>query len=309
MTAPIDDYIASATYSPDDNKLRLYPFSRLDTETFKRVKDAGYAWAPKQECFYGVWTPGREDLAAELGGEIEDDVPASNSLDEHHELLIGHVGLHRVTDPAAGQAIGSDISSARILPVNPVVGERTEMPSADPNLGGSTSAVMAVLGSQRYELITGKSELQSATPSALSVNSEDLRSSRVAERSLACSVTLPSPDVPSADSKLSAQQMIAPLDDGGTAALTPAFPLGSGAAPAGSLADHDHQSEATTRDVVQSVVHSPRLPQRIVAGTFSDSGTQVNTVLLVMDAPPRPDRQVGKQLSMNDALEGQGALI
>jgi hypothetical protein len=62
----------SATYSPEDNKLRLYASRRLDAETYARVKEAGFAWAPKQELFVAPkWTPAREDLALELAGEIE----------------------------------------------------------------------------------------------------------------------------------------------------------------------------------------------------------------------------------------------
>jgi hypothetical protein len=61
-----------ATYSPEDNKLRLYPSARLDAETFEKVKAAGFKWAPKQELFVAPkWTPAREDLAIELAGEIE----------------------------------------------------------------------------------------------------------------------------------------------------------------------------------------------------------------------------------------------
>lgn len=61
-----------ATYSPEDNKIRLYASSRLDAETFARVKAAGFKWAPKQELFVAPkWTPAREDLAVELAGEIE----------------------------------------------------------------------------------------------------------------------------------------------------------------------------------------------------------------------------------------------
>jgi len=64
----------SASYSPEDNKLRLYPTSRLDAETYKRVKEAGYSWAAKQDCFVApMWTPAREDLALELAGEIDDE--------------------------------------------------------------------------------------------------------------------------------------------------------------------------------------------------------------------------------------------
>lgn len=63
----------TATYSPEDNKLRLYASSRLDSETFARVKAAGFRWAPKQDLFFATWSPGAEDLATELAGDIEDD--------------------------------------------------------------------------------------------------------------------------------------------------------------------------------------------------------------------------------------------
>lgn len=64
----------TATYSPEDNKLRLSAASRLDSETYARVKAAGFKWAPKQEIFVApMWTPTREDLLLELAGEIEDE--------------------------------------------------------------------------------------------------------------------------------------------------------------------------------------------------------------------------------------------
>lgn len=66
-----------ATYSPEDNKIRIYPASRLDADrewydnTFKA---AGYRWAAKQECFVCPrWTPRAEDIALELCGEIDDE--------------------------------------------------------------------------------------------------------------------------------------------------------------------------------------------------------------------------------------------
>lgn len=62
----------TATYSPEDNKLRLYASERLDPETYARVKEAGFVWAPKQQLFVAPkWSPAREDLATELAGEIE----------------------------------------------------------------------------------------------------------------------------------------------------------------------------------------------------------------------------------------------
>lgn len=64
----------TATYSPDDNKLRLYTSSRLDTETYARAKELGFRWAPKQELFVApTWTPQREDFLIELAGEVDDE--------------------------------------------------------------------------------------------------------------------------------------------------------------------------------------------------------------------------------------------
>jgi hypothetical protein len=64
----------SATYSPEDNKLRLYSTTRLDSETYQRVKAAGFKWAPKQDLFVApAWTPERADLLVELCGDIGDE--------------------------------------------------------------------------------------------------------------------------------------------------------------------------------------------------------------------------------------------
>jgi protein-L-isoaspartate O-methyltransferase len=64
----------TATYSPDDNKLRLYASARLDAETYARVKAAGFRWAPKQDLFVApMWTPDREDLLIDLCGDIGDE--------------------------------------------------------------------------------------------------------------------------------------------------------------------------------------------------------------------------------------------
>lgn len=64
----------TATYSPEDNKIRLSASQRLDAETYTRVKAAGYSWAPKQGVFVApMWTPAREDLALELAGSLDDE--------------------------------------------------------------------------------------------------------------------------------------------------------------------------------------------------------------------------------------------
>ena len=64
----------NATYSPDDNKLRLYASGRLDKALYDRVRATGFIWAPKQELFIApMWTPSRADLCDELAGEIGDE--------------------------------------------------------------------------------------------------------------------------------------------------------------------------------------------------------------------------------------------
>lgn len=64
----------TATYSPEDNKLRLYASTRLDAETYAQVKAAGFSWAPRQQLFVApMWTTQREDLLLKLCGEIGDE--------------------------------------------------------------------------------------------------------------------------------------------------------------------------------------------------------------------------------------------
>lgn len=73
----------TATYSPDDNKLRLYASSRLPEELYKRVRAVGFIWAPKQKLFVAPrWTPEAEDLLLELAGDIGDE---DKSLTERQE--------------------------------------------------------------------------------------------------------------------------------------------------------------------------------------------------------------------------------
>jgi len=73
-TQPETNYNFTATYSPEDNKLRLYTEHRLDSDLYNRVKEAGFKWAAKQQLFVApMWTPGRADLLTELCGFIGDE--------------------------------------------------------------------------------------------------------------------------------------------------------------------------------------------------------------------------------------------
>ena len=60
----------NATYSPEDNKLRLYTNGRLSSEDYQKVKSMGFIYAPKQQLFVApMWTPSREDFLIEFTGE------------------------------------------------------------------------------------------------------------------------------------------------------------------------------------------------------------------------------------------------
>ena len=82
----------TATYSPDDNKLRLYASQRLDAETFGRLKAAGFRWAPKQDLFFApMWTPARAALCIELAGQIDDeDASLTERAEERADRFEGY---------------------------------------------------------------------------------------------------------------------------------------------------------------------------------------------------------------------------
>lgn len=69
--------VTKATYSPEDNKLRIYlkdTDERFEEETYQKLKKHGFKYAPVQRLFVAPrWTPSREDLCIELGDEIVSD--------------------------------------------------------------------------------------------------------------------------------------------------------------------------------------------------------------------------------------------
>jgi len=99
----------TATYSPEDNKLRLYASSRLDTETYARVKAAGFRWAPKQELFFcPAWNPNAADLAEELAtdGEIGDeDKSLVDRAEERADRFDDYSASRKADAEAAHQAV------------------------------------------------------------------------------------------------------------------------------------------------------------------------------------------------------------
>lgn len=95
----------TATYSPDDNKLRLYTTSRLDRELYERVHAAGFKFAPKQDLFVApMWTPGREDLLLELCGEIDDEDKSLTERAEERADRFDDYSDSRARDAATARA-------------------------------------------------------------------------------------------------------------------------------------------------------------------------------------------------------------
>jgi hypothetical protein len=103
--------IHTATYSPEDNKLRLYASSRLDDELYQRVKGAGFKWAPRQELFVAPkWTPEREDLCIELAGTIEAEQTTLVERAEAKAERLDNLSAKRESDSNAYTAAAHRIS-------------------------------------------------------------------------------------------------------------------------------------------------------------------------------------------------------
>ena len=98
----------TATYSPEDDKLRLYPAHRLDADEYQKVKAAGFTWAPKQELFVAHWSPSREDLLIELAEEITDeDVSLVDRAEQRAERFEDYGGKRLQEAHAARAAVAA----------------------------------------------------------------------------------------------------------------------------------------------------------------------------------------------------------
>jgi len=130
-TDTVDDdlsgWIDRATYSPDDNKLRLYPSARLPRELYERVRGAGYIWAPKQEIFVApMWTPDREDLAVLLAGDVNDEDTSLLDRAEDRAERFSEYEDHRAEDAQRARAAVSAIADHIPLGQPILVGHHSE---------------------------------------------------------------------------------------------------------------------------------------------------------------------------------------
>lgn len=116
-----------ATYSPEDNKIRIYPDSRLDADLYMRVKNAGYTWAPKQELFVApAWSPAREDIALELAGDIEDEDTSLVDRAEDRAERFDQYSEHRAQDAESAERSVQAIAGGIPLGQPILVGHHSE---------------------------------------------------------------------------------------------------------------------------------------------------------------------------------------
>lgn len=103
-TAP--EFAHRATYSPEDNKLRLYPDCRLDKELYSKVRAMGFIWAAKQGLFVApMWTPARFDFLMSLCGDVEDeDTTLAERADQRADRFDGYQGSRLRDAEAASNA-------------------------------------------------------------------------------------------------------------------------------------------------------------------------------------------------------------
>jgi len=117
----------TATYSPEDNKLRLYPAGRLDPETYAQVRGAGFIWAPKQELFVApMWTPAREDLLIDLCGEVGDEDTGLVDRAEARADRFENYGERRLADAESAREHVSAIADNIPLGQPILVGHHSE---------------------------------------------------------------------------------------------------------------------------------------------------------------------------------------
>lgn len=91
-------YEFSATYSPEDNKLRLYVDKYLERELFLKLKEHSFRSAPKQGeaagCYLFIapkWSTAREDFLLSLVDMIEDEAqPVAERAAQRAERFAGY---------------------------------------------------------------------------------------------------------------------------------------------------------------------------------------------------------------------------
>ena len=100
----------TATYSPEDDKLRLYTDVWLGKEDYQLLSDMGFKWAPKQELIYTHWSPKREDICILLAGEIEREETTLVERAEQRAARFDGYQSNRLRDANSYQSAAARIS-------------------------------------------------------------------------------------------------------------------------------------------------------------------------------------------------------
>ncbi len=126
--APEQDYY-TATYSPQDNKLRLYtssPSIYLDPEIYKEARKLGFIRAPKQGFFVALkWTPAREDWLLKLAGYIEDEDSTTEERAADRAARFRYYSEKRGNEAESALAAVQDLTANLPLGQKIIVGRAT----------------------------------------------------------------------------------------------------------------------------------------------------------------------------------------
>lgn len=128
-----------ATYSPEDDKIRLYFDGRIPKDEWDRLKAAGFSWTMKQASdMVAHWSVEREDIALDMCGEIGDeDTPRAERAADRAERFEGY------GDKREGEAIAT-----------------ADKHDAGPSVHAAQSAERAERSAARYERIAGRAVSQ-----------------------------------------------------------------------------------------------------------------------------------------------------
>lgn len=128
-----------ATYSPQDNKVRLFFAYRIDRTEWDRLREAGFSWTMKQASdMVAIWSPEREDIALELCGDIGDeDQPREERSADRAERFEGY------GDKREGEAVA--------------LADRYD---SGPRVHGNQSAARAERSAARHDRIGGRAVSQ-----------------------------------------------------------------------------------------------------------------------------------------------------
>lgn len=122
-------YGMTASYSPEDNKIRLRIGRRMPREQYDsfQFKARGFHWAPKQELLVAhTWTPGRHDFALKLCDEIGDEeISLAERAEFKAERFIGYQ-VNRIVDGNRAYERASELSDGIPLGQPILVGHHSQ---------------------------------------------------------------------------------------------------------------------------------------------------------------------------------------